>query len=103
MLYKDHEAVTCIDGTEIGKNVIWRYWCECGMTDHVLEFSYDENLSGTDELMIRIYSNPEMGFFRRLWAAIKLVFGKQHCYQEVVLHPDDRKELAVAIDGEQII
>jgi hypothetical protein len=92
MLYKE-------DIYDDWKHREWRYWCECRTPDHVLGF--DEDLDRSDwDLNIYICSHPNMTLWSRIKNAFKLLFGKEVVYLDVMISPEDRKELAAAIYGD---
>lgn len=78
--------------------ISWRYWCDCMSPTCILEF-IDNSDSGITNLEIGINSNPNWSFWKRLKEAIKLMFGKEIRYLEVVISEKDRIELGRAITG----
>lgn len=81
-----------------------RFWCDCGWASHVLEVSEDLDCRVEDRhIEIAIYIDGNDGFFRRLWTAIKHVFGKRiACSGEIVINSKDRADLAEAILPEKL-
>lgn len=51
--------------------------CECGSDEHTLRFTYDEDETENDlkEIYTSVYLNQHRSFFKRLWVAIRYVFG----------------------------
>jgi hypothetical protein len=46
--------------------------CECGTDEHLLVFHYDEEYN---EIYTSVQMSPFFGVFKRIWKAIKYVFG----------------------------
>jgi len=64
--------------------------CKCGSPDHIVRLSMntwekDGKICDLD-VSINIYLNPEASFFRRIWIAIKYIFGHQvFSFDEILL------------------
>lgn len=56
--------------------------CECFSTEHQLVVSYmpGENKLDYDELNFEVHLHPTYGFWRRVWSAIKYIFGYRSRY-----------------------
>lgn len=54
--------------------------CQCNNTEHQLIFSYfpdDEDR----EVYVSVHLTPEYSIWRRIWMAIKYIFGYRSCYE----------------------
>lgn len=78
---------------------IWRYWCDCMDPGHCVEFIEDLDING-QTFSIGLYSTPDMTLWCRIKNALKLLFGKQVCYIDVILEEKDRQELSIVIKGD---
>ncbi len=59
--------------------------CECGDPSHQLVFSYDD---GDEEVYVSVLLNPNHPWYKRLWVALKYIFGHRSIYgdfDEVIL------------------
>lgn len=53
--------------------------CSCGDIEHQLVFSYFPD--DVDKLVyVSVYLNPDQGIFKRIWSAIKYIFGYRSKY-----------------------
>jgi hypothetical protein len=67
--------------------------CSCYSLDHLIAFYYDRE---DFELHIQTRINPEYGFFKRIWLAIKYIFGYRSRfgeYDDFIFNPDDMEKL----------
>lgn len=86
-------------------NINQQYFeCDCSDFDHIFRISYFKD--DQDYLYLHIHLRRH-GFFRRMWTAIKYVFGhgsKYGDFDEILLSKDTSKELIAIIqkfiDGE---
>ena len=70
--------------------------CICHSTDHLIkmqifEWGKDKDLEDVD-LAVSVHMSPEPSFFKRIWIAIKYIFGHQSQFgefSEILL--DDKK------------
>lgn len=72
--------------------------CECGWAEHQLLFFYDpdEDDSRFYSLYVEVHLSTWKGFFRRLWAAIRYVFGYRSRYghwDSIMIDVKQAKEL----------
>ena len=61
--------------------------CKCSSPEHTLRFVYDE-----DDIYIEIYLRQYRNFFKRIWIAIKYIFGYKCQYGDwdcFILKEDD--------------
>lgn len=69
--------------------------CECSSDEHLVKLSRWKNDSGDpddDWVSLTVHLHAWEGFFRRIWVAIKFVFGYRCRYgewDEVVISPSD--------------
>lgn len=70
--------------------------CNCGSVEHQFLISYWNDHEGWDETYVEIHLTKQWPIWRRIVLAVKYIFGYQCRYgafQEVVLHPDQVREL----------
>jgi len=73
--------------------------CKCGDVSHQLTIGY--NLDEHEEVYLSIHLVREYNIFKRLWIALKYVFGKRSIYgdfDEIVLSPLDAPKLQKVVD-----
>lgn len=73
--------------------------CACHHPEHVLHFLYD------GELYIEIHLNPNYGFFRRLWIAIKYIFGykcRDGCFETWMMDGEDADKLIEMLNRKKL-
>lgn len=74
--------------------------CQCHSPEHTLQFIYWDD---DPTIYLLVHLNP-VRFWRRLWIAIKYIFGyrsKYGCYEEVLLRPEDVGKLVNILDATQ--
>lgn len=67
--------------------------CDCSSNEHQLIFSYDEDYKC---VYVSIHLNPQYRWYRRLWYAIKYLFGykcKYGNFEEFIFNPEDYPKL----------
>lgn len=67
--------------------------CKCCNTEHQLIFSY---FTDEKEVYVSIHLIPEYKIFRRIWNAIKYIFGHRSIYghfDEFIFKPEDADKL----------
>lgn len=65
------------------------YECACGSAEHMLRFIYDQD---SNELYMEVQLTQYRNIFKRIWVAIKYIFGYQCRYGHwdcFLLNPDD--------------
>lgn len=72
--------------------------CECHSTEHQFLVCYlpGDDKYEYDELSLEVHLTPKHGFWKRLWGAIKYVFGYRSRYgnwDSVIINPDDIDKL----------
>lgn len=70
--------------------------CECGHNEHQLVISLWPEDDNPTEFYVSPHLRMYKGFFKRLWAAVRYIFGhksKYGHYGEVVLSPSDVEEM----------
>ena len=70
--------------------------CECESVEHQIIFAYFPEYEDDREVYMSIYLHPTYGFFRRLWAAIKYIFGHRSIYghfDDVIISQKDSHKL----------
>lgn len=67
--------------------------CKCYNTEHQLIFSY---FTDEKEVYVSVHLIPEYKIFRRIWKAIKYIFGHRSRYghfDEFIFKPEDADKL----------
>lgn len=74
--------------------------CQCYNTEHQLIFSYFEN-DDDKEVYVSIHLNPEYNIWKRMWIAIKYIFGHRSCYghfDEFIFKKSDAERLQKVVN-----
>jgi len=80
------------------KNVEYKYFeCSCSSPDHTIRFVYfpEDDTIGTD-LYLDVQLNQTYSVFKRIWLAIKYVFGYTKKYGHwdcTIINPEDYDDL----------
>ena len=72
--------------------------CDCSSAEHQLIVSWDND---DKEVYVRVHLANYDGFWRRLWHAVKYVFGYKSRYgafDEVILRKEDADNLQKVVD-----
>lgn len=73
------------------------FLCDCFSTEHQIIFSYSTNENDDwNMVFMHVHLNKERGFFRRLFHAIKYIFGYRSKYgdfDEFIFKPEDANKL----------
>jgi len=67
--------------------------CQCSSGNHIITFNYD---SEDNEVYCNVYLDHYKPWYKRLWYAIKYIFGWQSnygAYSEIILKPEDADAL----------
>lgn len=75
--------------------------CDCGNTEHQLIFSYDETDKEDDSLYVSVHLKPERNIFKRIWRAVRYIFGHRSIYgefDEFIFNPHDADRLQSTVD-----
>lgn len=75
------------------KTVDTVFICKCCNTEHQLIFSY---FTDEKEVYVSVHLIPEYRIFRRIWNAIKYIFGHRSIYghfDEFIFKPEDADKL----------
>ena len=75
------------------KTVDTIFICKCYNTEHQLVFSY---FTDEKEVYVSVHLIPEYRIFRRIWNAIKYIFGHRSIYghfDEFIFKPEDADKL----------
>lgn len=70
--------------------------CKCENIEHQIVFSYFSDDDGAKEIYMTIHLSPEYNIFKRIWKAIKYIFGYRSMYghfDEVVIDQKDSYKL----------
>ena len=75
--------------------------CECGDPSHQFVIQYFPNDPDFDELVVDVLLNENVGFFGRIWNAIKYVIGRKSkfgAFDEILLSRPQVLELRKSLD-----
>lgn len=75
--------------------------CDCENTEHQLIFSYDENDKDDESLYVTVHLKPEQNICKRIWRAVKYIFGYRSRYgefDEFIFNPHDADRLQSVVD-----
>jgi len=67
--------------------------CDCGCADHIIRFIYDDE---DGDLWLEVQLTKTHGFFKRIWLAIKYIFGYNCRYGHwdcTLIKPEDKQAL----------
>jgi len=56
---------------------VYHYDCQCHSPEHSLRFCFEDWGDGDIELSVDVYLINHQSFFKRLWTALKFLFGGQ--------------------------
>lgn len=74
--------------------------CRCYNTEHQLIFSYFEN-DDDKEVYVSVHLNPEYNIWKRVWIAIKYIFGHRSRYghfDEFIFKKSDAERLQKVVN-----
>ena len=74
---------------------------ECGDPSHQLIISADKETTEGPCAFISVHLNREHNIFKRIWYAIKYVFGARSIYgdfDEIIINPNDADRLQKVVD-----
>ena len=78
------------------------YECQCSSSEHIITFKFDNNSKDwPPELFGEIHLCQSNGFFKRLWHAVKFVFGYKSKYgnfDTFIFKPEDLPHLRNLFD-----
>lgn len=72
--------------------------CECNNTEHQLIFSY---FLDNKDVYVSVHLIPEYNIWKRIWMAIKYIFGYKCCYghfDEFIFKKSDASRLQKVVD-----
>lgn len=75
--------------------------CECGDPSHQFIISADKETTEGPCVFISVHLNREHNIFKRIWYAIKYVFGAKSIYgdfDEIIINPNDADRLQMVVD-----
>ena len=75
--------------------------CECGDPSHQFIISADKETTEGPCAFISVHLNREHNIFKRIWYAIKYVFGARSIYgdfDEIIINPYDADRLQKVVD-----
>ena len=75
--------------------------CQCGDPRHQFIISADKETTEGPCAFVSVHLNREHNVFKRIWTAIKYVFGRRCIYgdfDEVIINPNDADRLQKVVD-----
>jgi len=75
--------------------------CECHSPEHTIivqVFDWGDNLPYKPDFIVNVQASNYRSFFRRVWAALKYVFGADLIWNDVIVDRKDIPKLQAAID-----
>lgn len=75
--------------------------CQCGDPSHQFIISADKETTEGPCAFISVHLNREHNIFKRLWYAVKYVFGRRSIYgdfDEIIINPNDADRLQKVVD-----
>lgn len=75
--------------------------CQCGDPSHQFIISVDKETTEGACAFVSVHLNREHNVFKRIWTAIKYVFGTRCIYgdfDEVIINPNDADRLQKVVD-----
>jgi hypothetical protein len=75
--------------------------CECGSAEHTIViqvFDWGNEMPYNPDFIVNIQAVNYRSFFKRVWAALKYVFGSDLVWDDVLLDRKDIPKLQAAID-----
>jgi hypothetical protein len=67
--------------------------CSCHSPEHLVKFSFYNEETDEGDLYLSTFLNPEYRWYKRVWVAIKYIFGykcKYGHFDETIIDPKDR-------------
>ena len=75
--------------------------CQCGDPSHQFIISADKETTEWPCAFVSVHLNREHNIFKRIWTAIKYIFGSRCIYgdfDEVIINPNDADRLQKVVD-----
>ena len=75
--------------------------CQCGDPSHQFIISADAESGDIHGAYISVHLNRDHSIFKRIWTAMKYVFGRRSIYgdfDEVIINPKDADRLQMVVD-----
>jgi len=75
--------------------------CECSSAEHTIVvqvFNWGDNMPYKPDFIVNIQAVNYRSFFKRVWAALKYVFGADLVWDDVLVDRKDIPKLQAAID-----
>ena len=83
---------------ESNESVNELFICQCYNTEHQLIFSYFPDV---EEVYVSVHLTPEYNIWKRIWTAIKYIFGYKCCYghfDEFIFKKSDAEKLQKVVN-----
>ncbi len=75
--------------------------CKCFGEEHVLRFTLDDATYEDREIYVSMFLNPDYRWWRRIWSALRYLFGKKCNYGHFdvwLMRDEDAKRLRTMLD-----
>jgi len=75
--------------------------CECSSPEHTIVvqvFDWGDNLPYKPDFIVNVQASNYRPFYRRVWAALKYIFGADLIWNDVIVDRKDIPKLQAAID-----
>lgn len=75
--------------------------CSCNSVEHQLIMTYFTDDDGEEEVYCSVHLKPESNIFKRVWKAVKYIFGHRSIYgdfDEFIFKPEDADSLQQVVD-----
>jgi len=66
------------------------FTCQCFSLDHIFEFTYDPN---DNWLSLQVMMNDQKSWYKRIWVAVKYVFGNRFLLTDTMIKTEDHERL----------
>jgi hypothetical protein len=80
-----------------GKEEVW-ITCDCSYADHSARLArWDSDTDEAPQLYLDVHLNPEGGFWKRIWTALRYIFVRHPCrfgcFAEMVLNEESAEKI----------
>jgi hypothetical protein len=75
--------------------------CECSSPEHTIVvqvFDWGDNLPYKPDFIVNVQASNYRSFYKRVWAALKYIFGADLIWNDVIVDRKDIPKLQAAID-----
>jgi hypothetical protein len=75
--------------------------CECSSPEHTIVvqvFDWGDNMPYKPDFIVNVQASNYRSFYKRVWAALKYIFGSDLVWNDVIVDRKDIPKLQAAID-----